>query len=147
MVATLDQVLTEWSKDATVDESRVQEELTKTGKLQSKYVRYRAENALLAAARAVDYEKLKAVKHDYYSGVMSKEELDDRGWKPYLYSVRSKDALERCLTKDDELSKLLLTKVLHDQVVEVCTSILKELGNRTYALRGWVDYQKYLMGH
>lgn len=147
MVSTVDEILTEWAKDSNVDESRVPEELLKIPKLHSKYVRYRAEHSLLAKKKMVDYEKMKAVKWDYYSGIMPKEELDDRGWKPYLYTAKNKDTLERCITKDDDLNNILLMKVVNDEAVELCTSIIRELNARTYQLRAWVDYQRFMLGH
>ena len=147
MVATVNEILEEWGKDAAVDESRVPEELLKIPKMHSKYVRYRAENSLLAKKRMTDYEKMRAVKWDYYSGVMPKEELDDRGWKPYLYTAKAKDSLERCCAKDQDLNNILLLKAVNDEAVEICTSILRELNARTYQLRAWCDYQRFLLGH
>lgn len=147
MVAKINDILNEWTADSVVDETRVPEELLKVSRLQSKYVRYRAENALEAKKKIVDWEKLRAVKWDYYTGNMSKEELDDKGWKPYLYSTKTKDSVERCISKDDDLNNLLLLKAEYDEAVEVCTAILKELNSRTYQLRSWVDYQRFLLGN
>lgn len=146
MVATYDDILTAWSTDSVVNETRVLEELLKIPKLQEKYLRFRAENSLLAKKEMVKYEKMRAVKHDYYSGIMPKEELDDRGWKPYLYHVKAKDALDRVLAKDDDLGAILIQKAEYDEAVDICNAIIKELNSRTYQLRAWIDYQRYILG-
>jgi hypothetical protein len=146
MAMSLEQILAAWSEDCVVDESKVSAELLKVPKLHGKYVAEWARNSLLGKSKAVEYEKLRAIKHDYYTGKMSKEELDDRGWKPFLYAVNSKDAIERCLQKDEDLNKILIQKALYDETAETCKYILKELNNRTFALRAWVDHQKYLLG-
>jgi hypothetical protein len=147
MVATIDEILDEWSRDSKVDETSVSPELLKISKLHSKYLRFMAENSLLAKKRIVDYQKMKAIKWDYYNGKMSKEELDERGWKQYLHTVQTKDGIERCLDKDEDLINILLLKAMNDDAVTVTTGILKELNARTYQLKSWVDYQKYLLGH
>lgn len=146
MIATIDTILNDWSTDSKVDETRVPEELLKIPRLHSKYLRYRAENALLAKKKIIDYEKMKAVKWDYYTGNMPKEELDDRGWKPYLYSVKNKESIDRCLSKDEDLNTTLLQKATYDEAVEICTAIIKELSNRSWQLKGWIDYQRFLLG-
>lgn len=146
MVKSFDEITDEWAKDSIIDETDVSPQLLNTGKMQSKYVKYMAENSLLSKKKLIEYNNLRSVKWDYYNGTMSKEELDERGWKPYLYAVKMKDSIERCLDKDPDLNKLLMNKAVYDEAVTACMSILKELNNRTWALRTWVDYQKYLLG-
>ena len=146
MVKTVFEILDEWAVDANVDETNVGPELLKISKLQSKYSIYLANHSLLAKQRLIEYAKMKAIKHDYYTGLMSKEELDDRGWKPYLYSVKNKDAIDRLLEKDDDLNNILLKKALNDEASEQCKNIIKDLHNRGFRLNAWVSHQKYLLG-
>jgi hypothetical protein len=142
------EIIKEWSEDSErTDETNVHHELLRTSKIHAKYVKYMAEGSLLGKKRAIEYQTLRAVKHDYYTGTMSKEDLDDRGWKPYLYTVKSREGIDRCMEKDEDLNKLLIEKALFDETAAVCKEILKELSNRTWALRAWVDYQKYLLGN
>jgi hypothetical protein len=143
----LEEIQNEWAKDSKVDETEVGRELLRTNRLHEKYIRYMATGSLLAKQRAGELDKLRAVKWDYYSGRMSKEELDDRGWKPYLYASPSKDYIERCLAKDDDLIDLTLRFALATESYEVAKAIVKEIGQRHYSLGKWVDYQKFLQGH
>ena len=146
MVKSFDDITQEWADDSIIDETDVGPQLLNNAKLHSKYVKYMVENSVLSKKKLIEYNKLRSIKWDYYNGTMSKEELEERGWKPYLYSVKLKDGIERCLDKDDDISKLLMSKALNDESVNACTVILKELNNRTWALRAWIDYQKYLLG-
>ena len=146
MVKSFDDITQEWADDSIIDETDVGPQLLNNAKLHSKYVKYMVENSVLSKKKLIEYNKLRSIKWDYYNGTMSKEELEERGWKPYLYSVKLKDGIERCLDKDDDINKLLMSKALNDESVNACTVILKELNNRTWALRAWIDYQKYLLG-
>lgn len=147
MVMSAIEIAEEWSKDAIVDETSVAKELLRTPKLHAKYVKWGAENSLMSKKRMVDFTKLRAVKWEYYGGKMSKEDLDDRGWKPFLLTVTTRDGIERYIEKDEDLSKILLDKAHYDEAAQMCRDIVKELNSRTYALRAWVDYQKYLLGN
>jgi hypothetical protein len=40
----------------------------------------------------------------------------------------------------------MATKAYHDEIVELCTSILKELNSRTYQLRSLIDWEKFIGG-
>lgn len=147
MVKSVFEIQEEWAKDSIVDETSVGPELLKLSKLQSKYTGYLAENSLISKKKLIEYNKMRAVKWDYYNGNMSKEELDERGWKPYLYTVKLKEGIERCLDRDEDLNNMLMNKVLYDEAVSLCESILKAINNRGYSLKAWVDYQKYILGH
>ena len=35
---------------------------------------------------------------------------------------------------------------LHEEIVEVCQAILKELNNRTWELRSFIDWEKFIQG-
>jgi hypothetical protein len=36
--------------------------------------------------------------------------------------------------------------MMHEEVVEVCNAILKELNNRTWELRSFIDWEKFIQG-
>jgi hypothetical protein len=50
------------------------------------------------------------------------------------------------LEADEDLNRYLAQKMLHEEIVEVCNSILKELNSRTYQLRSFIDYEKFING-
>jgi len=35
---------------------------------------------------------------------------------------------------------------LHNEIVEVCQAIIKELNNRTWELRSFIDWEKFIQG-
>lgn len=145
-IPTFEEILEQWATDSVVNENNAYTELLKIGKLHSKYIKYMAFHSLQSKMKLIEYNKLKNIKWDYYKGTLSREELEEKGWKPYLKSASTKESIERCLDMDDDLNNLLLSKSVNDEAVEACKLILKELNNRTWSLKSWVDYQKFLQG-
>jgi len=70
--------------------------------------------------------------------------LKERGWEPFQYVLKSE--LNTYLESDADLNKYMATKAYHDEIVELCTSILKELNSRTYQLRSLIDWEKFIGG-
>jgi hypothetical protein len=42
------------------------------------------------------------------------------------------------LESDDDINKHIAQKIVHDEIVEVCSSILKELHSRTFQLKEFI---------
>ena len=50
------------------------------------------------------------------------------------------------LESDKELNNILLKKVIHEEIVDVCQSILKELNSRTFQLRDFISWERFIQG-
>ena len=133
----IDELLELWKKDCDIDRTEPGKELSKVPNLHSKYLNILSRHRLLSKDAEFKYIKLKRVKWEYYTGKMSQEELKERGWEPFQYTY---------LESDTDLSKYMATKVYHDEIVELCTSILKELHSRTFQLRSLIDWEKFIQG-
>jgi hypothetical protein len=73
------------------------------------------------------------------------EDLKHYGWEPMLKTILIKD-IPAYLDADAELNKLLARKNFHNEIVEYCTSVLKELHSRTFQLRSFIDWHKFTNG-
>ena len=47
---------------------------------------------------------------------------------------------------DEDINKHLANKILHDEIVDVCQSILKELNSRTFQLRDFIAWERFIQG-
>jgi hypothetical protein len=92
-----------------------------------------------------DYKLMKGLREDYYQGHLTQEECDERGWD-YMQHVLSNPQIARKLETDKELNKLLLKKVVHEEIVFYCESVLKSINNRSWDLKTYVEYLKYTKG-
>lgn len=140
----LDELLEMWKKDSIIDRTEPARELLNIPQLHSKYLNILSRHRLLSKEAEFKYNKMRKIKWEYYTGKMSKEDLDKYGWEQFPYTIKSE--ISTYLESDEDLNKYIANKVLHDEIVDVCQSILKELNSRTYQLRDYISWEKFING-
>jgi hypothetical protein len=75
---------------------------------------------------------------------MSQEELEQYGWEPFQFTLKSD--INTYLESDKDLIKLLEKKVYHEEVVSVIESIMAELKQRTWQIRDYISWEKFVAG-
>jgi hypothetical protein len=143
----IDALMEEWSKDCKIDNTEPGEELIRIPILHGKYINIMTHHSLLAKKIAFEYNEKRMIKTEYYSGNLNNpEDLAKYGLEPFQYRV-TKQKVSEYIETDKELISILMRKIAHEEIVEYCKSILKELQNRTWQLRTYIDYLKYTSGH
>ena len=140
----LDDLLEEWRKDSDIDRTEPGKALLNIPKLHSKYLNILSKHRLLAKEAEFKYNKWKKLKWEYYTGKLDDDDLQKYGWKPFPFVLKTD--ITTYLDSDEDLNKYLAAKVLHDEIVDVCGSIIKELNSRTYQLRSFIDWEKFIQG-
>ena len=87
---------------------------------------------------------MRKLKTEYYSGKLSQEELDEYGWEPFPFTLKSE--MNTYLESDKDLIKLLEKKVYHDESISVIEAIMSELKQRTWQLRDFISWEKFVNG-
>jgi len=141
---SLEKVLENWEKDAVIDSTEPSRELLRIPILHSKYLNALTRSKLSSRKAHFDYLKLKKSKWEYYTGKLSKEELDEFGWEPFPFVLKSD--INLYLESDDDLIALLRKKIVHDEIISVVEAILSELKSRTYQLRDYINWEKFING-
>ena len=140
----LEQVLKYWESDADMDQTEPGKELLKIPKLHNKYLSILTKHKIASKKAHFDYLRMRKVKWEYYTGKMSQEELDEYGWEPFQFTLKSD--ITTYLEADTDLIKLLEKKVYHEETISVIESIMNELKQRTWQLRSFIDYEKFIGG-
>jgi len=140
----LEEILKTWETDADIDQTEPGRELLKIPKLHSKYLNVLINHKVSAKKAHFDYLRMRKIKWEYYTGKMSKEELDEHGWQPFQFTLKSD--INLYLESDNDLIRLLEKKMYHDETVIVIEAIMKELNSRTYQLRAFIDFEKFVSG-
>jgi hypothetical protein len=83
-------------------------------------------------------------KSDYYNGRMTQEELAKYGLAPFKFVLKGE--VREYIDSDQEVLTIQAKKAAHDEVVNLCNSILKELSARTWQLRSYIDWERTIMG-
>jgi hypothetical protein len=72
-------------------------------------------------------------------------DLETYNLQPLLKKIIRQD-IPIYLDSDNDLNNLLMRKVLHQEIVDFCASVLKEINNRTWQLRSFIEWEKYTSG-
>jgi len=143
-MTTLDQILSTWEKDSIIDKTDPGGELINIPKIHAKYVRYLSEHSLAAKKAGWDLNKMKKIKIEYYNGRLDAHELKKYGWEPFKFILKADIAAY--LEADQDIINIQMKKALHDETIAVCNFILKELSNRTWQLKEYCSWEKFING-
>jgi len=140
----LEQILKYWEKDSQIDQTEPSKELIRIPILHSKYLNILTKHRIAVKKATFDYQRMRKVKWEYYTGKMSQEDLKEYGWEPFAFTLKSD--VSTYLEADNDLIKFLEKKAYHEEVVAVVESIMNELKQRTWQLRDYISWEKFVAG-
>jgi len=140
----LDELLEMWRKDSVIDRTEPGKELINIPQLHSKYLNILSRHRLLAKEAEFKYNKMKKIKWEYFTGKLDDAQLKHYGWEPFQFVLKSD--INTYLEGDNDLIKLLEKKVYHEEVVSVIESIMNELKQRTWQLRDFITWERFIGG-
>lgn len=143
-MSKLDELLVMWAKDADIDRTEPGKALLDIPKLHSKYLNILSSHRLASRDAEFKYNRMKKLKWEYYTGKLDDDELKKYGWEPFPFVLKAD--INTYLESDEDLNKYRAQKIMHDEIVEVCNSILKELNSRTYQLRDFIAWERFIQG-
>lgn len=143
-MSKIDDVLEMWSKDTEIDRTEPGKALLDIPKLHSKYLNILSSHRLASRDAEFKYNRMKKIKWEYYTGKLDDGELKKYGWEPFPFVLKADIATY--LESDEDLNKYKAQKIMHDEIVEVCQSIMKELNNRAWELKSFIDWEKFIQG-
>lgn len=139
-----DELLNMWAKDSVIDRTEPGKELINIPQLHSKYLTILSKHRLLAKESDFKYNKIKKIKWEYYTGKLDDGQLKHYGWEPFPFVLKSE--INTYFDSDEDLNKALANKIIYEEVVEICQSILKELNSRTFQLRDFIQWERFIQG-
>jgi len=146
-MSELEHIMKLWDEDSIINPTEPGKELLKIPVLHNKYVKFLMKNKLTVKSLNFEYSRLRKVKEEYYNGSLSQEELDQYGWEPFLLNIKTKNGIDKYIDSDEELIKLLKKKMYLEEAIFLCETILKELNSRTYQLRDYIAWEKFIGGN
>ena len=140
----LEELLEMWRKDADMDRTEPGRELLNIPKLHSKYVTIMSNHRMMARDAEFQLNRWKKLKWEYYTGKLDDDDLKKFGWDPFPFTLKSD--ITTYLEADEDINKYKAKKVIHDEIVDVCTSIIKELNSRTFQIRDFIAWERFVNG-
>jgi len=140
----LEELLEMWRKDAEMDRTEPGRELLNIPKLHSKYVTIMSNHRMMARDAEFQLNRWKKIKWEYYTGKLDDDDLKKYGWDPFPFTLKSD--ITTYLEADEDINKYKAKRVIHDEIVDVCTAIIKELNSRTFQLRDFIAWERFVNG-
>jgi hypothetical protein len=140
----LEDILKNWERDAEIDQTEPGKELIKIPLLHNKYLSVLTKHKIAVRKSNFDYLRMRKIKWEYYNGKMSQEELKQYGWEQFQFTLKSD--ITTYLEADNDLIKLLEKKAYHEETVYMVESIMNELKQRTWQLRDFISWEKFIGG-
>ena len=143
---TIDELMESWQRDSKIDDTEPGKELIRIATLHSKYLNILTRHKLIVVKLDSDYRSLKSIKWDYLKGDLNNpEDLKKYGLEPQLRTIIRQD-IPLYLDSDPDLNKVSTKKAVNQEIVDYCTSVLKELHSRTFQLKSYIEWQRFTSG-
>ena len=140
-----DELVIEWERDSDIDKTELGKESLRIPQLHSKYLKelFLAKSTLTKLNG--DFKKLYKLKHQYYLGILSQEELEEHGWTPQPLKILKVD-IPIYLESDNDLQTIQQRIQLTEDKLEIIENIIRTLNNRGYLLKNAIEWEKFKMG-
>jgi len=142
----INEILQMWEKDSVVDRTDPSAEIIRIPVLHSKYVTQLTAHSLAVKSCGIEFSKIKKIKWEYYTGKLNGDDemLKKYNLEPFRFTL--KGDVSTYLDSDEDLAKIIAKRALHEQAVEVCNLILKELNNRTWQIKEFMGWERFISG-
>lgn len=135
---------TQWAEDAKINKTDPDLELLKIPQLHAKYLRLMTEANMSAARAEHTFDALRRAKSDYYNGRMTPDELKAKNLPQFKFILKGE--VWEYINGDPDIIQAKEKMLLFKEASKVCEGILKELHSRTYQLRSYMEWQRFLNG-
>jgi hypothetical protein len=143
---SLEKLLEEWQADSVINTTDPQLEIVRIPVLHSKYVTQITAHSVSLKMKKFDFDQLKKLKVEYYSGRLNGTDvLKEKGWKAFPALVNKPD-LSAYLDADQDLIDLKKNMIANEEAISFCTAVCKELNSRTFQLREYMAWEKFIRG-
>lgn len=133
------------SKDMVIDDSELDIESLKIPQLHNKYLNLFHDERILLRKLEADKRELIRDKWEFYSGKMSQEQLDERGWEPFQLKILKQD-LDMYIHSDSDVTKIEDRITLQKEKVDYLASIVKSISGRGWEIKNAIEWRKFTSG-
>ena len=143
---SLEDLMSIWAEDSVIDETEPGRAMAKIPILHAKYLRILSYHNLMVKKLHNDYQRTKLLKWEYYKGNLNNpEDLKEHNLEPMVKNIMRQD-IPMYLDGDNDLNKILLKKVMNQEIADAATSILKELHSRTFQIKSIIEWERFTGG-
>jgi len=138
-----------WEEDSRIDDNQLDKATIDSSKLHAKYLQLFSTVRLQLKKRELELTVLKQDKWKYFTGKMSKPEMDSRSWKYDPFdgcNKPMKSELDNYIDSDSDIQKIVIKIEYLKIVASTLEEILNNLKWRHSAIKNILDWRKFTSG-
>ena len=135
-----------WHRDSEIDYTELGTESIRIPQIHDKYLKIFTDERIRLKGVEFELSKMVRIKTEYYSGKMSQEELERRGWEQYLGRLL-KNEITNYIESDDDVIKLKQQLVILQEKITYLDSVIKMINNRGFQIKNALDWLKFSHGN
>ena len=146
---SLNEILESWKTDSVIDDSALDEDTVKTSKLHAKYLEIYSLSKLQLRKKEFDLEKIKKDKWLYYTGKMTKSDMDARGWAYDPFQGMSKplkSEMSMYYETDEDLVKVKAGIDYQKSIIDTLEEIMNNIRWRHSHIKNIIEFRKFTSG-
>ena len=142
---TLDDIRKEIERDTKIDPLELDLESLKIPQLHGKYLNFLLDERLALSQIQADSATVLRTKWEYYTGKMSREEMEAKEWEPFTLKILRQD-LDLYINSDADVVRSRQKVLYQQEKIALLEEIVKELNNRHWKIRNAVEWRKFCNG-
>ena len=146
---TLEDVLVMWEADSVIDEINLDETSIKSPKLHAKYLQLLSIAKLRLKKKEMEFDAIKKDKWLYFEGKMTKDQMDERGWKydPFDGGTKPmKSIMDYYYKSDSDLTRLQSQIDYQKTLIDTLIDIMDNIKWRHQNIRNIIDWKRFTAG-
>ena len=138
-----------WENDSKMDPSHLDSNSLEGARLHAKYLKMYNTSRLLLKKKEIALKEMQLTKWRYYSGKMTKEEMDtlNLDYDPFHGAAKPmKNELHQYIEADKDIAKLKLKIEYIKVTIDALEEIISTLRWRHQTIRNIIDFRKFQAG-
>lgn len=144
-VFTIEAIHGLWDTDSKIDDLELDLESLKIPQLHSKYMKIMNDENRILNRMVFTHKMLEKDKHEYYSGKMCEEDLEERNWKPLTLKILKGDVPKYVDGDSDVIQNLVMISDQREKVA-LLNSILGTINNRSFQITNAIKWKQFING-
>ena len=132
-------------QDCEIDETQLDAESLRLPQLHNKYLNIYLDTKLILERKQNEFNRLRRLKWEYYTGKMDAEVLEHMGWEPFDLKILKQD-IAIYMDGDDDLIALQEQVRYYKEMCAYLDATVKEVTYRHNKIRNAIDWKKFLGG-
>jgi len=148
-VIDIETILSEWEQDSKIDQNALDATTIECAVLHQRYLKYYTRAKLLVKKAEAEQARLQLDKYLYYTGKMSRADMDKRGWDydPFKGLTKPlKSELELWMKADPDIEKCDLKVEVAKETANALKEILDTLRWRNQSIKNIIDWRRFQAG-